>query len=118
DAGPMPGEIDAIVNWLVTERSVYVICGAIGALGTVALVWFSSKVWSVRKRIRSVSVRVEGCGSPAGFVAAFPELDEELSRDGLLGHAWDEFRETLISPTPSVPVFRNPEPPELFFTTS
>lgn len=107
-----------VVSWLVSNQSNYLFCGFILSVALVGGFWIWFKIGQLRRAFKKTVTTIEQVGSESAFVTAYPDLNDGLKAHWLLGPAWGEFSDTLIHPDANCRVFRNPDPPELYFNSS
>lgn len=68
--------------------------------------------------LRSLRGAVERCDDGQAFAERLTDISGELSRNWLIGHAWREFSETLVTPHDGVTVVQNTTRPHTFINFS
>lgn len=112
-------------NWLaLTARGIThpagnaLFCSAIVVWALTAYYFgFKRRIRPLALALESACARLQKIASPEEFAAAFRDLDDEFTQHRLLGDAWREFSETLLSPVPEGPdsIYRNTHAAALYF---
>ncbi len=90
--------------------------GAILAWGIISALFLRGQMKAPLSSLRGAIARLERQGKThADFLANYEEISQAFQADYVLGHTWEEFRETLITPTTATQRIRNTTRPELYF---
>ena len=58
--------------------------------------WFAYIIWQLKREVTKRLIFMKGCQDHQDFYAKFDEFDSLMMRSKLLGHSWDEYKETLL----------------------
>ena len=92
--------------------------GIVASALVLAIGYYALIVLPIRLRIWRLTRAVAGTGSIEGFAERFESIDQRFRRDGLIGHAWREFVETLVQPDDDGQPIRNTTRPQSFINSS
>lgn len=86
----------------------------LGAAGAMLVFYWLLVVTPQAHHLRRLRRAVERHRTEEAFAANFESISGRLSDSRLVGHAWREFRETLVMPSESVSVIQNTTRPQTF----
>ncbi len=95
----MGDALKPLFEWIVSGTGTAVLCGLIAAIGAGSyLFYFLPRVISVRRQMRAAHDLVQAQPDGETFAASFESIHDEFKDHPLLGHAWEEFTDSLVWP--------------------